>query len=1519
MRLNRTNQRRGIILLVVLSLLTLFAIVGVAFVLYADSEATSARVAREAETQQRADVDPQQALSFLLGQLIYDVNDDATGVTSGLRGHSFARTMYGYNYTAIGAPGVNVVPYSGVGRLHYTQGGLGDDYNLVNYTWFQADSLVRDPERYGMRASPSAAMNPNYVGGNASYTYPDLNNFFLAAVNASGQVLVPSFHRPWLFNPGMAFNNMTNPNWTNQQGKYLTLRPRPAEHPNFPMPDDTFGDVKNLIWGQPSVNDSIWIDPGGPVMTAPDGTQFKMLVAPLIIDLDGRINLNTAGNIVAFAAAPNAPHSSNQGLGPWEVNLSKVLQGDSGAATPLVEWINLFKGATLSGGNFVPGRYVPGNPPTPSTAGASIPLNPSVINFASNPPHFYAQLDYNGLNEAAPGTPSARIQPPGFGGAATSCFPTYPANAYLNGGGGTELTNHPSLFDALRTALPINGLNTRVFRASDIEPLLRPNSSVGLPVDSGSAALGSDLIRLCLASTAGQTNFGPSATNLRYRNLVTPLSMDLGVPGVTPYWYSTGGNPVQPYPPLPITNAQALTAPVSNAVPFPPIPAVPGGALPAITNNPGATPPNFSEFGGDWRALSAAMGRIRLNQPLPPYPHLAAAQNLLPRYNYTPLVAWGTAYDLTNANINSQFQAALNARQALANQIYRTLVSLTGVQVPAPPTMMPPPPAFSQALIPCRWLAQLAVNIVDYIDEDDISTPFNFFQGAPDGSQIGATQGNDDPGANAQNLSGNNNTGADPMFWVFGTELPKVVLNEVLAQAQDSNPADDFVAGESVKLWLELFNTMPAAASLPANSQPQDGYRVPLYMSTGANTGYSPYRITITQNLMLTGAAPLLPDTSANVLGKANIVAPFPQSTTDNDFSPANSANIQLMGGGNQPASVPPVTGAGVDPSGFFLIGPKTPLLPAGKYQEPFVAAGVGNMPPGVPTAVPVLRTDNVTYAPTATTWVKGATTDERTTGLAVLLRRLANPYLPFNPNPSVPDPKNPGNFLPNPAYNPYVTVDSIPNVPIRSNTPAPTDTPPLRSRGKRQPYAALTQLVPPAAGGVANAANVQGFSPVVDQTGTQLVSHVVSTFGNPNAPLPSTGSYDWLVHLDRPPISPIELLHVSGYQPYMLTQQFIVPQANSTGDNNASGNVFRHYVPWLDYPQQPAAMIPNLAAPWWYDTTTLTAANQTHRLYRLFEFLECGDRAAGVWGQGRIPGKVNINTVWDKEILRALADANISIGIANDGIVDAIFQNMLNSRSPGGSLGQNDRPFLPLSVGLNSPPGGQYPNGTSVTTDTLLRFSPAANQLLLFQNPADAAPPNSPPYWHPYLQTQLLNKLYNNITTRSNTFAVFLTIGFFEVEPGGAVGNPSMPRLGREIGRSEGRQIRHRMFAIVDRTNLSVFSTTYTGAQITVTPASGPQTVQVTFGALTGTNRSTGAPWTIGAGSTLVFEPGTDNEEMVTLQSGAAAGQFQATFYKSHAPNVIVTQRGNPGPYSLQPYDPRNDSLVVPYFSIID
>src|SRR5262249_5873107 len=252
------QPRRAVILLVVILFLALFAAVALTFVLYAESEAIAARLRKEAEAPHAADAEPELLLSYFLQQLIYDVPDARSGVdsvNSALRGHSLMRTLTGYN-TTTGAR--NDQFYNGIGRIRSRQipfsGSVNDapldEYHLVNYMQFPGD-LVHDPERPGWRSLDQPPLP--YAGGfNAPYTYPDLNSMVLAAQRpADGAVLVPSFHRPWLF----GHLSRGNPNWQNDYGKYLLLRPRPQDNardpvtgqPLFPYPDDEGGDVKNLM------------------------------------------------------------------------------------------------------------------------------------------------------------------------------------------------------------------------------------------------------------------------------------------------------------------------------------------------------------------------------------------------------------------------------------------------------------------------------------------------------------------------------------------------------------------------------------------------------------------------------------------------------------------------------------------------------------------------------------------------------------------------------------------------------------------------------------------------------------------------------------------------------------------------------------------------------------------------------------------------------------------------------------------------------------------------------------------------------------------------------------------------------------------------------------------------------------------------------------------------------------------------------------------------------------------------
>jgi hypothetical protein len=1491
MRLQRSHERRGVILMVVMALLTLFAIVGITFVLYADSQATSARISRESESLQHADVDPEQALALFLSQFIYDVNDDASGVGSGLRGHSLARTMYGYNYTTVGIPGGNnVVSFNGVGRVQTGPGTTwpamnpytANDYQLVNYTWFSTDGFLRDPERYNnlaqLRTSPAAAQTGYYVGGNAPYTYPDLNNFFLAAVRSDGTVLTPSYHRPWLF--GAPLNNMSNPNWINRRGKYLTLRPRPADHAGFPAPDDATGDVKNLV-GAPGGNDSIWIDIGAPVMTAPDGTQYKMLVAPLIMDLDNRVNVGVCGNIVGNALASR----SNQGWFRSEVNLNYLL--NSGVSPN--EWHNLFQGNASYYGKY-------GKNLVPS--GLLFPTG----SFA----HIYGQADLDGRNELAGGASTGSIQLPGTAGTApaNSCFPYFPPG--YGSGSAKERANHPAGYVAYKPALyTVN--DDHVFLPADMEALLRPNSQGQTSVDTGSSALISKLLRLC------PQNLELGNNAYQRRNWITTISSDLVEPGLSPWVF----NPTNP-PQYLVNAATPSLPPVGTPISFPSF--TQRTAVPPPPN-----PPAGSDFTANWRAVSAALGRIDLNRPLPPFPHMASGA--------TPaLVGPNARYDTNPALLapNGPFQIAMQARQQFAYDIYSRLLLVTGVAPPANPAT----PTAAE-LAPRRWLAQLAVNIVDYIDADEISTPFNFYTSAANSYQVTPTTTTIPPFP-----AGNPDV---PAYWVFGTELPRVVINEVLGEytvTTDLLAAPTAVTGPlTVKLWVELFNPMPLSGTVTATAnantgspnglQPQDALPVPLYVPAagGGTTAYNPYQIVIANNNIAANSQGLW----YNAGGTNNNVLGTPQHIRATCNLSAGNGTVGTVAQPAKPTYSIAAPAGGLPGQSFMLVGP-----PGNDANNDITTAD------GVPGGTPWLQSPNMQYTATYRAKLKqwqinGVPILDETNGVSVLLRRLANPHLP-------PNPYTPAGTLLNPALppNPFITVDYAHGVqlngyganlkkqpiPVRGlKVPIPGNGPvPPASYGKRQPYAA-------------------NFTQYATQTTLRApINH--HTLGLQNVPVDNP--FTWLVHLDRKLISPMELLHVSGFYPHELTQRFIITSLKPLTDPNVVqqpsnttytpagklpvGSVyFQHYVPWFD---------------------------QTRRLYRIFEFLETHDGASGISAvNGRVPGKININTLWDPpstypQMYQAIADPsptpdNPNFTAAN---VNAAFQALLTLRTPNlatPALSAKDRPFLGMAAGVAPRGDPQYPTGNGIN-HTLLTGGAGAvttgQRLLQLPNSLLPIAQNYPQGAHPYLQDQLLTKISSKLTTRSNTFAVFVTVGFFQV----ANAATSPPKLGAEIGRSEGRQVRHRMFAIVDRTNLTNFS--FQSNVNIAAPASGSTTTAtLTFGTplpppappplgwvMTGpnsasyTNPKTGATWTIRAGTQLVIEPGTANEETVIVQGVAVNASQQvlvtANFTKAH-PNSAVTgntsgaysviQRGNPGPQTT--YDPRQDPYVVPYYSIID
>jgi hypothetical protein len=1468
------------VLLVVIALLTLFAAVGISFVFYAEGEAEASRVFREEGTKTLADVDSELLGAYFLTKLIYDEKDDLSGVYSAMRGHSLLRSMYGMFST-------NTFPYNGYGRLHTGPGTPAkpaagqfynnpyniDDYYLINYTYYPTDGFLRDPERFGAfqvdpktgqrlkwipaRTDPTALnTRGEYVGMNANYTYPDLNNMFLAAVNADGQVLVPSFYRPWT---GIGPLNPTNPMWSSTVAppawaKYATLRPLPFYNPGFPPPE-VGGDVRNVPGS--GDNDSIWIDIGYPVITAPDGRKFKPLFAPLIMDLDGKLNVNVHGNI----RGKNQVHVSNQGWGPSEVNL-EFLPYLMNNAKATAEIKNLFLGVQgLSGQTRLYGRYGPDKIPT-------LNATTNQVTFGGwTAPHHYAQVDVDGMNSAT-GAPSLPLLLPGWpavGGlpAGPPAYTTFPSFGlgYENYSA-AERKDHPLLYNSInpiRLIIPPSGKYqmtkfNRAFAVSNMERLLRYD-------DTGREALTSELERLC------PINFG----NIRVRRLVTTTSYDPDHPGFTPWIFDptklTSGTLIAP------GTRYELIADVGNPntgkqPQGAPVPIFDLSILQSLT--PGIPPPG-SQWGAGGRAAPVVQTitnfdgfpgfsftidtrtRLDLSRTLPAYPNPRSAT-----------VSTGGRVDFNKAGAQAAFDAAQNARIQLALEIYYRLIRATGAYDPfiydVKNYKVPPTPGELNAL---RYLAQLAANIVDFIDTDDYSTPVHWgVFGSPDFVSYLALQ------LLAQKLP-------PEAGWVFGTELPRVLLNEAYVEYVDDGvvavgtPVKTF----KVNVWVELHNPLSADATLP-DQEPTSGST-----SVGRlqlkNFPDPIYKVLITKR------NPLIRRLD-NSLG-----SPDNNLSTVNSFL-STSANSLVVLPSNRAYSAPTNQGTTAGGNqGFYLLGPPD-SFPSNTVKAPEL----------VPT--PTLQSPGMTYKHVV------ATDGNVPPGPTVMLQRLVNTLLPEQKDPT------------KPYYNPYITVDymDLPNTAV--NLAATVDalgkkTTPLAvqlraSFGRSQPHAGInlnTQLlkqIPATKAGVSLLTNQPQNTFFAHNVGTTAISRpnfgftagpTAKSVVPPKAPT-TYPAFDWLIHLDRQLINPMELLHVSAYRPFELTQQFVT----------AAGK-YQHMALWFD---------------------------ESRRIYRVFEVLESHNRAQGVTGVGaRIPGKVNINTIWDPEIFLGLCDPPIEakgpgpvyfddqdLYTAGDSKTNpaTIYWQMMKLRTPGllnsSGLGLNDRPFRGMATEYSAASVNDLQHQTrgSGIEDTFLRNGLSGTRL--FQSPPGED--TEPTTVNPYPQNQLLIKLYSNVTTRSNVFAVWVTVGFFEVTD-----DTVRPvKLGAELGRDQNRHIRHRFFAIVDRSNLGPFSTT---SKVAVTDL-GEQTIAV--GAISGT--SNGIPWSIDVGSQLVASPGTASEiETITVTGVTPAtvgppampATITATFTRTHHLGFTLSGYGIPAPVAQ--LNVHNNATLIPHYSVID
>jgi hypothetical protein len=180
---------------------------------------------------------------------------------------------------------------------------------------------------------PNWVGDPNVIGLDEDYDACDLENWFLAIQSADGQVIVPSFHRPGVIRYDPT-TKLTDWELTTTDARARILRPRAKDghdRSTFPdlLPDPTSGKINYDVDNDgDGITDSVWVDLGYPPRRDSRGQLVKPLFAFMVIGLNGRIPLNTAGNLAMRNGAGNPVfmHTSHLGNSPSEVDPTFALQ-----------------------------------------------------------------------------------------------------------------------------------------------------------------------------------------------------------------------------------------------------------------------------------------------------------------------------------------------------------------------------------------------------------------------------------------------------------------------------------------------------------------------------------------------------------------------------------------------------------------------------------------------------------------------------------------------------------------------------------------------------------------------------------------------------------------------------------------------------------------------------------------------------------------------------------------------------------------------------------------------------------------------------------------------------------------------------------------------------------------------------------------------------------------------------------------------------------------------------------------
>jgi hypothetical protein len=322
---------------------------------------------------------------------------------------------------------------------------------------------------------------------------------------------------------------------------------------------------------------------------------------------------------------------------------------------------------------------------------------------------------------------------------------------------------------------------------------------------------------------------------------------------------------------------------------------------------------------------------------------------------------------------------------------------------------------------------------------------------------------------------------------------------------------------------------------------------------------------------------------------------------------------------------------------------------------------------------------------------------------------------------------------------------------------------------------------------------------------------------------------FPWITWNNRPYMNPAELLLVPASAPNRLVLEIapdnpMVPNAVSNPYTANTGvdlrRPFAHLMNMfqstaadnsmnlsrlLDYVEVPSSFV---GTERWYtpDHVSTTATGTRVEYVPPYLFRPPFNKLS----RFRDPGRININTIFEPAVWNSIVGYDATTPNPLNSFRTPTIQEIMESRQGygGGTYSSPQyptmfaNPFRPADAADLMPNAANMRNRSPAEV-SFLRPSPTDPNLPLFGYRPSNNPNPTDPDRHAYFRYQGLQKLGNILSTQSNCYAVWITVGYFEVEdnPGGP--DPAHPdgyMLGQELGLDSGETQRHRAFYLIDR-----------------------------------------------------------------------------------------------------------------------